>query len=52
VPGTLARVIEREPDWSKVPAQTPPALVRLLKRCLVKDRKLPNLRLCRAVLAE
>ena len=33
----LARVIEREPDWSKVPADTPPAVVRLLHRTLVKD---------------
>ena len=34
---TLARVIEREPDWSRLPADTPPAIVRLLHRTLVKD---------------
>ena len=36
---TLARVIEREPDWSKLPADTPPSIVRLLQRTLVKDPK-------------
>ena len=33
----LARVIEREPDWKQVPIGTPPAIVRLMRRCLVKD---------------
>ena len=36
---TLARVIEREPDWSRLPADTPPAILRLLHRTLVKDPK-------------
>jgi len=35
----LARVIERDPDWSALPASTPPALRRLLERCLTKDPK-------------
>jgi Tol biopolymer transport system component len=34
---TLARIIEREPDWSALPAGTPPSLRRLLRRCLRKD---------------
>jgi hypothetical protein len=34
---TLARVIEREPDLSALPATTPPALRTLLARCLVRD---------------
>ena len=34
---SLARVIEREPDWSRLPADTPPAIARLLRRCLRKD---------------
>ena len=38
----LAAVIEREPDWSRLPATTPPRVVELLRRCLVKD---PRLRL-------
>ena len=33
---TLARVLEHEPDWSLV-APTPPALRKLLRRCLQKD---------------
>ncbi|MEM1181387.1 MAG: protein kinase [Acidobacteriota bacterium] len=39
---TLLAVLEREPDWSKLPATTPPALRRLLERCL---RKAPRRRL-------
>ncbi|HXW08576.1 MAG TPA: protein kinase [Vicinamibacterales bacterium] len=35
----LARVMEREPDWSRIPESTPPAVVRLLERALVKDPK-------------
>jgi serine/threonine-protein kinase len=30
-------VLTREPDWSKVRAGTPPALLRLAQRCLRKD---------------
>jgi serine/threonine-protein kinase len=34
---TLARVIEREPDWAKLPATLSPALRTYLRRCLQKD---------------
>jgi serine/threonine-protein kinase len=34
---TLAKVLERDPEWSTLPADTPPALRRLLERCLVKN---------------
>ena len=37
VPEILARVLQTEPDWSALPASTPPALVSLLRRCLRKD---------------
>jgi serine/threonine-protein kinase len=37
VTDTLAKVIEREPDWSALPATTPPAIKGLLERCLVKS---------------
>ena len=37
VADTLAKVIEREPDWSLLPATTPPAIRSLLERCLVKS---------------
>ena len=36
-PETLARVIEREPDLSALPASTPDAIRSLLARCLTKD---------------
>jgi serine/threonine-protein kinase len=34
---TLASVLKSDPDWSALPAATPPALRRLLERCLDKD---------------
>jgi Tol biopolymer transport system component/tRNA A-37 threonylcarbamoyl transferase component Bud32 len=34
---SLARVIEREPDWRAVPETTPEVVRRLLERCLRKD---------------
>jgi serine/threonine protein kinase/Tol biopolymer transport system component len=33
----LARVIEREPDWESMPADTPGSVRKLLRRCLTKD---------------
>ncbi len=40
VTDTLAAVLDREPDWSVLPDKTPPAIRRLLRRCLEKDPKL------------
>jgi serine/threonine protein kinase len=37
VTDTLAAVLRAEPAWSALPADTPPALHRLLRRCLEKD---------------
>jgi Tol biopolymer transport system component len=34
---TIAAVLEREPDWSALPAQTPAGIRRLIQRCLEKD---------------
>ena len=34
---TLVAILTREPDWSRLPADTPPATRRLLQRCLQKD---------------
>ena len=34
---TAARILEREPDWSALPADVPANIVRLLERCLRKD---------------
>jgi eukaryotic-like serine/threonine-protein kinase len=38
VTDTIAAVIGADPDWSKLPADTPTAIRRLLRRCLEKDR--------------
>jgi Tol biopolymer transport system component len=35
----LASVLRAEPDWSKLPPETPVAIRKLLRRCLTKDRK-------------
>jgi serine/threonine-protein kinase len=38
-PDVLEAVVKSEPDWSKLPPQTSPAIRNLLSRCLTKDRK-------------
>jgi serine/threonine protein kinase len=35
----LAGVLKDEPDWRRLPLETPEAIRRLLRRCLKKDRK-------------
>ena len=35
----LAQVLTAEPDWAALPPATPPAVKRLLRRCLEKDPK-------------
>ena len=42
VSDTLATVLKSDPAWQALPAETPPAIKRLLHRCLEKD---PRLRL-------
>jgi len=37
MPDTWAAVLEHEPDWSKLPSQTPELVRGLLARCLQKD---------------
>ncbi|HET7695827.1 MAG TPA: LpqB family beta-propeller domain-containing protein [Vicinamibacterales bacterium] len=34
---SIARILEREPAWSALPASTPASIRRLLVRCLAKD---------------
>jgi serine/threonine protein kinase len=48
VADVLARVIAGDPDFSQLPSSTP-AVLRLLRRCLVKDRRwrLPDLAMAR-----
>ena len=36
---TIAAILDRQPDWSMLPADTPRPLRRLLQRCLEKDPK-------------
>jgi Tol biopolymer transport system component len=37
VPDVLANVLARDPEWNALPAETPPAVRRLIARCLQKD---------------
>ena len=39
VTDTLARILEREPEWDALPADTPAPLRQLLQRCLTKNLK-------------
>ena len=39
VSDSIAKILERDPDWSALPAPTPPSIRRLLLRCLAKDPK-------------
>jgi Tol biopolymer transport system component len=39
VSDTLAAILRAEPDWTLLPKDTPPSVVRLLRRCLEKDPK-------------
>ena len=45
VSDTLAAVLRAEPDWSALPAETPPRIRLLLQRCLRKDarQRLPHI---------
>jgi Tol biopolymer transport system component len=36
---SIAKILEREPDWSALPVATPAPIRRLLLRCLTKDPK-------------
>ena len=36
---TIAAILERQPDWSVLPARTPASIRRLIQRCLEKDQK-------------
>src|SRR5262245_56519164 len=38
VSDTVAFILTREPDWATLPADTSPPILRLLRRCLEKDR--------------
>jgi hypothetical protein len=50
----LAAVVSADPDWSRLPADTPPAVRRLLRRCLQRDLRLrlPDIGAARLELTE
>jgi eukaryotic-like serine/threonine-protein kinase len=39
VSDTIAKILERDVDWSRLPKRTPPRIRELLERCLEKDPK-------------
>jgi serine/threonine-protein kinase len=39
VSDTIARILERQPEWGALPARTPRRVIELLHRCLEKDAK-------------
>ena len=51
---TIARVLEREPAWDRLPARTSPAVRRLLEHCLAKDQdaRLADIRQARHTLED
>ena len=44
VTDVLAAIVDKEPAWSVLPAATPSAILRMLRRCLEKDvaRRMPH----------
>ena len=54
VSDTLAAVLKTDPDWTRLPAGTPPSVQRLLRRCLDRDlkRRLQAIGVARFVLEE
>ena len=39
VSDTIVAILEREPDWAALPADVPPSVRTLIRRCLAKDRR-------------
>jgi serine/threonine protein kinase len=51
---TIARVVERKPEWQTLPAKTPPKVRELLRQCLQQDttRRLANIADARRIIEE
>jgi serine/threonine-protein kinase len=49
VSDAIAAILRTEPDWSRLPADTPPRIRKLLRRCLQKDpqKRLPHIGVAR-----
>jgi eukaryotic-like serine/threonine-protein kinase len=54
VTDTIAAVVRGEPDWTRLPADTPPHIRLLLRRCLDKDRRtrVPDIGVARFLMTE
>ena len=39
VTDSLGAILHKQPDWERLPTETPPTVRLLLRRCLTKDRK-------------
>ena len=39
VTDSVGAILHKQPDWEKLPANTPPTIQLLLRRCLAKDRE-------------
>ncbi len=54
VSDTIAAVLEHEPDWQALPAETPAVIRKLLQQCLQKDanRRLSSIRGIRSIIQE
>lgn len=39
VTDSIGAILHKQPEWERLPANTPPTVQLLLRRCLVKDRK-------------
>jgi dipeptidyl aminopeptidase/acylaminoacyl peptidase len=54
VTDTIAAVVTKEPDWSRLPGSTPEAVARLLRRCLEKQvaKRLPHIGVVRLDLSD
>jgi eukaryotic-like serine/threonine-protein kinase len=54
VTDTIAAVVTKEPDWTRLPASTPASVERLLRRCLQKQiaNRLPHIGVARIELAD
>ena len=54
VSDAVAAILRSEPDWNAIPADTPPHIRRLLRRCLQKDpqKRLPHIGLARIEIDE
>src|SRR5256885_8634376 len=54
VSDAVAAILKSEPDWKAIPPDTPPHILRLLRRCLHKDpqKRLPHIGLARLEIDE